>query len=181
VRRILGVTVLAVAAALAVPVLAQDEKKDTKKEEKAETKPKPEGKEKWVAAGSYSGKLVKQPGENRELTLSIKLRNWENVNFLVHDDVKVRFRQPPPQFDDKGKRRKPTAKELQELRGPDKKLPGYTASLEDLKPGQVVSLQLIRRAGNFKLPKGKDKEAEVPDEYKPQVSVIVIEAEPLTK
>ena len=63
----------------------------------------------------------------------------------VDDEVKVRRQDPPIQYDDKGKLRKPTAEELKEFKGPDPKLPGYSAEYADLKNGQVVKVTLSKR------------------------------------
>jgi hypothetical protein len=68
-----------------------------------------------------------------------------DLEVTVDDDVKVRSLKVPPQFDDKGKPRKPTTEELKALKGPDRKLPGYTLDYADLKPGQTVRLSLSRR------------------------------------
>src|SRR5947208_9771384 len=105
-------------------------------------------------------------------------KNRVSQDLWVHDEVKVRLLQLPPIFDDKGKRKRPSQKELEDMKGPDKKLPGYTASLDDLKPGQVVRVRLIQKAG-FKPGKGKERDKEIPDEYKPQVDLIVIVSEPV--
>jgi len=98
-------------------------------------------------------------------------KNWQPVDLAVADDLKVRTLVLPPAYDDKGKVRKYTSKELAELKGPDKKLPGYTASEGDLKRDQVVTLHLVKKAGR---PKTKD-EAE---DYKPKVGLILIVREP---
>src|SRR5579885_1669265 len=42
------------------------------------------------------------------------------------EDLRVRLSNPPAQFDDKGKIKRYTRKELNVLRGPDPKLPGYS-------------------------------------------------------
>ena len=140
-------------------------------DDKPETKPKADTKEKLVVAGERTGKLAKAPGADRTMTVSVPVgKNWTNLELPVHDDVQVRLAQPPAQFDDKGKPKKYTKKELDELRGSDKKLPGYTASLEDLKPGQMVKVMLVRKAGTPKVSKKDD----IPPEYKPQVNLIVI-------
>ncbi|HEV2950401.1 MAG TPA: hypothetical protein VGX70_23680, partial [Gemmataceae bacterium] len=51
---------------------------------------------------------------------------------------------PPVAYDDKGNKKKYTAKELKELRG-DSKLEGYTAGFEDLKTNQYVKVSLVRK------------------------------------
>ncbi len=59
-------------------------------------------------------------------------------------NVKVRTLQAPKLFDEKGNIRKPTQKDLDELKGPDKKLPGYTGEFVSLKYGDVVDVYLAR-------------------------------------
>jgi hypothetical protein len=66
----------------------------------------------------------------------------QNLDLQAVDEVQVRVLQLPPAFDDKGKPRKRTAAEEKELKGPDPKLPGYTASFSQLKPGQVVEITM---------------------------------------
>jgi hypothetical protein len=68
----------------------------------------------------------------------------QNLGIQVDEEVVVRRLTPLPQFDDKGKPKKPTTEELKALKGPDPKLPGYAAEFSDLKPGQTVLLTLGR-------------------------------------
>jgi hypothetical protein len=165
---------LAWTLAVVLPLLAADDKAETK--DKPETKEKPEVKDRMVSAGApLTAKMARLPGTDKNMTLSVPVgRNWQNVEMPLVDDVKVRLRNPPANFDDKGKPKKYTQKELAELKGPDKKLPGYTGALEDLKSGQIVTVYLVKKAGP--LPKGVTAK-EIPPEYKPQVSMIVIERE----
>jgi hypothetical protein len=185
VRLILVGTALVVAVALGLPALAQHEPKQEKSkpekpdakppQQKKESKTKTEAKEKLVPAGQAVGRIVKVPGADRLLGVrGLGNGGGKAVDFLVHDDVKVRLAQLPAQFDDKGRPKRYSTKELNELRGPDKKLPGFTASLEDLRVGQTVEIALVRKAGKLKLAKGE----EIPDEYKPQVNLILIRIQP---
>jgi hypothetical protein len=161
---------LVLAAVVAWPLLAQEEKPGPK-----ETKPQPKEKEKYVRAGKIAGKVVAGPDKDNVLTFSVPLgRNWENLKLRGTDDLKVRWLRPPEVFDDKGRLKKPTRKELDEMKGPDKTLPGYTADLTDLKPGQTVEIHLVKKAGRPKDPKDKDLVAE----YAERVSIVVIAAEP---
>jgi hypothetical protein len=161
---------------LVVPVLTAQDKKDAKdtKETKdtKDVKEKPEPKEKLVAAGSYRGKLERLPGADRNLNLNVPItaKKWQRIDLPVSDDIKVRRMMLPVEFDDKGKPKRYTQKEKDELRGSDKKLPGYTAALDDLKPGQFVEVFLVRKAGMPKNLKDKDALAE----YQPQIAMIVI-------
>ena len=78
-------------------------------------------------------------------------------------DAKVRRQNPPVQYDEKGNVKKYTAEELKELKGPDTKLPGYTADWTDLKDGQIVKITLS-------LPK-KDKDNKDKDKDKTDTRV----------
>jgi hypothetical protein len=186
--------VVLVAGALVLPALAQEEKKgpkgkpaEEKKEgkekkdpkdkakpaaEKKDVKDKVASKEKLVPVAEYAARIARLPGEEgSQLSFEVPVGNrWERTQMPLGDDVKVRVMDLPPVYDDKGKLRAPTSKEKQDARGPDRKLPGYTGSLEDLKPGQYVRLTVVKRAG-YKPAKGvKD----VPPEYQPFINVIVV-------
>lgn len=109
----------------------------------------------------------------------------KDIEIQATDDVVVRRFQPREEFDDKGKPKKYTKKEKLELRGPDKKLPGYTAEFDDVSTDQYVKLTLVRKKGGpvVKTPRrGKDKdanaEADLMAENGPMASLIVIVSEP---
>ena len=67
----------------------------------------------------------------------------QKVDFQVAENVKVRVKDLPEQFDDKGNIKKYTKDELAELKGKDKNLPGYESSIDALKPGQMVQVKLV--------------------------------------
>jgi hypothetical protein len=96
------------------------------------------------------------------------------------DDVKVRLAQPPAQFDDKGRVKKYTAKELKELKGDDPKLPGYQGEFGDLKQDQVVQVTLVKKKDAPRVPAKKTKDAEVDllQDHLPEVSMILVISEP---
>jgi hypothetical protein len=66
----------------------------------------------------------------------------QKVDFQMEENVKVRMLQLPEQFDDKGNIKQYTREEKDELKGKDKKLPGYESSIDSLKPGQIVQVVL---------------------------------------
>jgi hypothetical protein len=66
----------------------------------------------------------------------------KNVDFHATDDVKVRYMQLPPLYDDKGNIRRYTRQELKDLKGKDTSLPGYEGSLSNLQVNQVVQVTL---------------------------------------
>jgi serine/threonine protein kinase/Leucine-rich repeat (LRR) protein len=68
----------------------------------------------------------------------------QNIELMADDDVMVRTLKLPPVFDDKGKPRNYTAKELEKLKGPDRTLPGYSADFALLAPPQLVEVYITR-------------------------------------
>jgi hypothetical protein len=100
------------------------------------------------------------------------------VEATTTDDVLVRLHEPLPQFDDKGKIKKLTAKEKAELKG-DPKLPGYKGEFSDIKTNQIVKVTLVRNkhAPKIKLdPKNKDIDPALLAESKPHISMIIVGA-----
>jgi hypothetical protein len=144
-----GLMLLSVA--LLVPtVLAQDKDK----------KGTPEQKEKLIKLYDIRGKVTNIDANEKSFHLQV---GRQDVKVMSTDDVKVRTKNPPVAYDDKGNKKKYTPKELKELKG-DSKLPGYSAEFSDLKQNQIVEVSLVRKKG--------DKEG------KPLASVIVIEFQP---
>src|SRR5260370_14345782 len=80
--------------------------------------------------------------EHKAKLTKIELKDAE-VDCL--EDVKVRLSNPPAKFNEKGDIVKPTKQELEELKGPDKSLPGYTGEFSDLRTDQLVQLSLEGR------------------------------------
>src|SRR5262249_47763853 len=114
---------------------------------------------------------------------SMKLYKLEEkkveVQVTAIDDVKVRQANPPVQFDEKGKVKRYTAKELSELKGPETKLPGYPAEFSDLRQNQYVEVYLVKKKDAGRRPaakKDKDKDADTDllAHVQPEVSMIVI-------
>jgi len=126
-----GVTMLVLAFIL--PALAQEEKKSEKKE-------------KLIKVGEITGKVAAVDEANKSFTLQV---GRQHVTWATHDDVKVRTQNPPIEYDDKGKKKRYSAKELKELKGKGN-LPGYTASFGDLKANQIVQVTLHKRKAEDK-------------------------------
>jgi len=139
---------------------------------------------------------IRNPLQRQQQLVAImqQMRNGQNafirktvdVDVEPLDDMIVRTMFLPEQFDDKGKPKKYTAKELKELRGPDPSLPGYTADNDSLKNGDLVTLYLVRKqhapqlqvAAKDKEKKDKENEKLWDEENKPKVRMIVLRAEP---
>ncbi len=96
----------------------------------------------------------------------------QKVDFQVDEKVKVRVKDLPEQFDDKGNIKKYTKEELIELKGKDKNLPGYESSIDAIKPGQILQVALVvhkkpkplstsssSSSKDISTEKGKDKDA----------------------
>jgi hypothetical protein len=104
------------------------------------------------------------------------------------DDLVVRTHVLPEQFDEKGKPKKYTSKQLKEMKGDNPNLPGYAADKDSLQTGQVVTIYLGHKKDAPKVkekpkdkdaPKDKDKLWE--EANKPLVRMIVIDADPPSK
>lgn len=65
-----------------------------------------------------------------------------DFDFQAEETVKVRIKDLPEQFDEKGNIKKYTKEERDEAKGKDKKLAGYESSIDNLKPGQIVLVSL---------------------------------------
>jgi hypothetical protein len=105
----------------------------------------------------------------------------KNIELRATDDMKVRVLELPVEFDDKGKPKKYTKKELADRRGPDPSLPGYTGDFDNLKAGQIVKVYLVKpKAPPKPVGKGKDKDKDDDDpvDKRQQVWMVVILGEP---
>jgi hypothetical protein len=194
-------------------VQADDEKKDAKADKKDVKKEaaEKEAKSKMVTAGVIAGKLVRVEGAQKYLTVAVTVpylrpatqtvnirgrlipvmsyqvaSTSQNVELQAGDDMKVRTLQLPVDFDEKGRPKRYSSKELKELRGSDPQLPGYTADFDSLKPDQFVRVYLARKKDAPKPPPVKEKPAAKKDKDadkdavmadKPEIAMIVILAE----
>jgi hypothetical protein len=102
----------------------------------------------------------------------------KEVEWTAADEIKVRMNNPPPQFDDKGRVKRYTAKELRELKGNDR-LPGYPAEFSDIKTGQIVQVTLEqKKIAPRPVKRGKEAEGEPLGDNLPKMTFLVIVAEP---
>jgi serine/threonine protein kinase/Leucine-rich repeat (LRR) protein len=90
-----------------------------------------------------------------------------NLHVKLDDAVKVRTQVLPPKYNDKGKQRPYTKAELDDIKGPDKRLPGYNSNAEFLDRQQVVRVYLT--GGEVK--QVKDEKAVDP---RPRATMVVI-------
>ena len=167
------------------------------KDKKAEDKnAKSDPKEKWIPAGQVVAVLKEVRESDKSVVLSIQTRGsyynpkqkslvpakMEDIELLLKDDVKIRQANPPEAFDDKGRPKKYTVKELKELKGDDLKTPGYPADFSDLINQSIVNVTLMQkpqksaRGGNSGLigVAGKKEDPELAREMRPKIASIVI-------
>jgi len=167
------------------------------KDKKAEDKnAKADPKEKWIPAGQVVAVLKEVRESDKSVVLSIQTRGsyynpkqkslvpakMEDIELLLKDDVKIRQANPPEAFDDKGRPKKYTVKELKELKGDDLKSPGYPADFSDLINQSIVNVTLMQkpqkpvRGGNSGLVgvAGKKEDPELAREMRPKIASIVI-------
>jgi hypothetical protein len=69
--------------------------------------------------------------------------NLQQVDFVADANVVVRAIEPPPAFDEKGNFKVYSPEELDKLRGPDRRIPGYPANFSSVRPGVNVRLFLV--------------------------------------
>ena len=140
--------------ALIVPALSAQDK------DKKESKESHDQKEKLIKVPDpVYGKVTHVDASDKSISLQI---GKSNDKLMTIDDLKVRTQEPPVAYDEKGNKKKYTAKEKKELKG-DPKLPGYTAGFEDLKVNQIVEVWLVYKKS---------------DKTKPLASMILIVKQP---
>src|SRR5713101_44587 len=121
------VSLIVITCLVVLPALAQEEKKTEKKE-------------KITPAGEIAGRVTAVDAAQKTITVEVRRgKGAQSVTWQTVDDIKIRQRTPPVVYDDKGKVRKHTAKELKELKGKGN-LPGYMAGWDDLKVNEIVSV-----------------------------------------
>jgi hypothetical protein len=105
---------------------------------------------------------------------------YKEIELATTDDVKVRLSNPPEVYDDRGKRRRWTSKELKEAKGDDPKLPGYQGDFIDLREQQIITATLVKSkdAPKQKPAAKKDADAVPLGDNLPQASMILIVADP---
>jgi hypothetical protein len=181
-RRIAGwAAVLSLLAGCALSFGADDTKKPAPKD-KTDAK---DNKDKMIAAGEVTGKLIRIESAQKTLAIEISIPYlqgrsiaYRTLPLELHaaDDVKVRLAQPPIEFDAKGNPKKYTAKELKELRGPGN-LWGFPGDFDSLKADQIIRAVLMKPKAPPR-PVGKDKNMEDLSTDKPVVTLVYVLIEP---
>jgi hypothetical protein len=111
-------------------------------------------------------------------------KSAKNYDLVGEEEIKVRTMVLPINYDEKGKPKKYTKKELAEMKGPNKKLPGYTAEFDSLHKDQKVRVYLAKQKKKTR-PKNKDKEKDKEkdkdslDDRLPVVMVVILEEPPM--
>ena len=122
--------------------------KDAEKKEAGSAKPKDLPKPTapaYIRQSVVTGKVTDVNDEKHCIVLEVPLspKNKVQATFIVTEDAKIRTRVIPTLFDDRGNLKKPTSKELMELKGKDKNLPGYESEFANLKRGQVLLVHQV--------------------------------------
>jgi hypothetical protein len=125
------------------------------------------------AARSYMVQMAQQEANAYQIK-----KEAHTVDIETADDLKVRMANPPIAFDEKGKPKKYTPAELKELKG-DPKLPGYAGDFDSLRPGQIVTIKLMKMKDTPKAKPTKDTDKELFGDNKPMGTMIMIVAEPV--
>jgi hypothetical protein len=120
--------------------------------------------------------LMLQIAQNEANAYQLK-KESHTIDIETGDDLKVRMKDPPIAFDEKGKPKKYTQAELKELKG-DPKLPGYAGDFDSLRPGQIVTVKLMKMKDTPKAKPTKDTDKDLSGDNKPMATMVIIIAEP---
>lgn len=130
------------------PAETKQPAKGTENKESGNTKPKESPKPTgpgYIRQAIVTGKVTDVNDEKHCVVLEVPIspKNKIQATFIVTEDAKIRTRVIPTLFDDRGNLKKPTTKELLELKGKDKTLPGYESEFANLKRGQVLLVHQV--------------------------------------
>jgi hypothetical protein len=129
----------------------------------------------WVKFGNpVVGEVVKANENGKTFTLKVatgvnrsRQIQYAQKEYMYHDAGLVRWKKLPPKAGEKGKPTRYSPEELAELRLP-RGAPGYAADPDDLKPGYVLELTLVR-------PKEVPLSKLTPQDLRVQYAVILTE------
>jgi len=114
--------------------------------------------------------------EGKTVKGEVKTKDHQ-VKAILTDDAKIRILNPPPLFDDKGRPKRYTAKELKELRGEDTKTPGYPADTSELVPRARVQVDLVLKREDYQRMRSK-KKSDDPLPEVPSTNLVIVIAPP---
>jgi hypothetical protein len=127
-----GLTALSVAA-------------DDKNKKPADSKP-PDWSE-WLKHSVTGGEVTKADAKGFTLKVVVGREGnrpkYQEVQFLYAENGLARWKKLPPKTDEKGKRTPYTSDEMKAIQSP-RGAPGYAAEREDIKPGYVLEVTLVR-------------------------------------
>ena len=90
------------------------------------------------------------PSLTATITMSTGIKKF---NLDTGDKLIVRRANLPLLYDDSGKVKKYSQSEISRFKGSDRSKPGYTAKVEDLQPGQFVTVYLAQAKAGSKVNK----------------------------
>lgn len=74
--------------------------------------------------------------------------DWKEIEIPLDASTKFRSKEPGSGFDEKGNIKKYSSEELKQLKGSNPNLPGYEAKQEEIQAGQIVTINLARKASS---------------------------------
>jgi len=159
-------------------------KDDAKKDDKKEAPKKEEASsEKLIVVQTLIGKLIEvnETKKSVRIQTNIPIKKGENLKVEVvgTDGLQIRQADPPVAYDEKGRPRKHTHKELKDLKG-DSKLPGYPGAFTDLHTDQYVVVTIVKKK-ETPVHHVSKKEAEANAQELPETNLIEIVSEPPAK
>jgi hypothetical protein len=109
-----------------------------------------------------------------QMKLYDKKEEHHSIEFQAGSEMKYRILNPVV-YDEKGKPKKLTKKELDELKGPDKKLPGYNGEASDVHQDSIVTVYLPKKKAT-KPAAGKDDKG-LADAARPEAVMLLVVAD----
>jgi hypothetical protein len=110
-----------------------------------------------------------------------EIYTMKEMDLRAADDCKIRALSPPVEFDEKGRVKTYTQKELNALRG-HSKLPGYPADFDRLNAGQQVTVYFAKTKDQPRTGIPRKKNADDDDAAKPEaVLIVVVQEAPMAR
>lgn len=146
----------------------KDNSSKTDLEEKEAPKQTPNN---YIRQNIFKGKVVEVNDEKHCFVLEIPFtpKNKVKATFIVTEDAKIRTMVVPTIYDDRGNLKRPSAKELSEMKGKEKNLPGYQSEFANLKRDQILTVHQVttkeKLLADRQKPRPKPGEKQTPEEY----------------